>query len=496
MTRQQQLQEISEMTLSEYSLKVIIPCPHKFYENKASIFKTIEKLDWKMLNDSDVRQFGAFNIKAYVYDNIIPNFEENNAQKFIDKEKTIVLQKELNQKCLYSDYNKNGNDLDFTIKAVDLWIFEEHVCFFALDIMLDEYKNYTIDQLAKINNVLRSFKFTTVSKKDEVTILTSSRYKESSDFLKLLLTHTLYLDESFISKIKCQHFFEKSFLNIGVADCMELIIAEKINPIYSIYNSSTNAKLLIGMQTKKTCFSDGIEIEPIDPNNITLQSTKELALISEIPFYIASCTSMNPTKDWTQKDDYIYACADNGGFGVWKYSAGITLHDSAAFIGLAKDGGGVVNNVNNVFYFIYILNLYVYMQTRYIEHQIIDDDFESSSINYWYEKLQKLKNQFITEDIGIKFQENELHTSMLNALKTKDILSEVTDNLVNTKDITQNNKALYITIISFMFVSVFQEPITNFVNEYKIFFFALALPFGIWAYKYRKKIKKLLSKIF
>lgn len=484
MARQQQLKEISDMTLSEYSLKVIIPCPHKFYENKANIFTTIEKLDWVILNKHEKvsRQLGTFNIKAYVYDNVIPKFEENKAQKFIDKEKAILLQKELNQRCLYLSYNKHGDDVDFTIKTVDLWIFEEHICFFALDIKIDNYQNYTLDQLAQIHLVLRNFKFTTVSQKNEVVVLKSSGHTESNTFLNFLLD--------------CTQYNNKSFLNTDAKDCTELRTNEKINPFYSIYNSSTNAKLLIGMQTDKTAYNDGSEIEPIDPNNISFYSTKELALISEIPFYIASCSSMNPTKDWTQKDDYIYACAENGGFGVWKYSAGLTLHDSAAFIGLAKDGGSVVNNVNNVFYFIYILNLYIYMQTRYIEHQIIDDDFESSSINYWYEKLQKLKNQFVAEDIAIKFQENELHRSMLSALKTKDILSEVTDNLVNTKDITQSNRGLYITIATFMFVSVFEESITNLISEYKIAFFVLVLPFGIFAYKYRKKIKKLLSKIF
>ena len=50
MTRQEKLSEIGKLKLSEYSLKMIIPCPHNFYENKKNIFDKIK--DWKILNKS------------------------------------------------------------------------------------------------------------------------------------------------------------------------------------------------------------------------------------------------------------------------------------------------------------------------------------------------------------------------------------------------------------------------------------------------------------
>lgn len=473
MTRQERLESIGNMHLNEYVLKVIIPCPHNFYKNKKSIFNTVKKLEWNILNATGNKELEAHNIKSNIYNNMIPKYDDTKEKEFLLNNNTLLLQKKINQEFIYKD-------IKFNVEFLDLWIFDEHVSFFVLNIKLNDFTKYTINELSEFHQLLKNFKFSKIVKKNSICILSSNGYVESFDFLKLLLSYT--------------EIEGKTFLNISINECANLFINNKLNSLYSIYNGSTNAKLLVGMETKNTFFENKKDIEDQEEENLSFLNTKELSTLSELPFYIASCSSLNPKKNWTSDDGYIYSCVEKNGFNIWKYSSGIVLHDSAAFVGLNKDGGNIVSNVNHVFYFIYILNLYIYTQTRFIEFQINDEKkFETLEINNWYQKLQKLKNKFAVEDIAVKFQENELHMVMMKSLKTKEILTEVTQNLINTKEIAESNMTIYFTILTFLFATFFKEQLLSIISNFKILIVPLLIIIFLLAYKYRRLIKKIIK---
>lgn len=473
MTRQEKLSEIGKLKLSEYSLKIIIPCPHNFYENKKSIFNRIK--DWEILNKSSEKAFNAFNIKTYIYGNVVPELNDNNPEKFLDKNKTLILTKKLNDRFELKNFK-------FIISDVHLWIFDEHIAFFSLEIILEDFKNLTIDQITEFHQSIRRYKFFSFELIDsQYNKITDKGFIETDEFINYLLN---------LTKID-----DKSFLNISLNDCKLKSKKDEINELYHIYNSTTNAKLLIGMQTEKTQYSDGKEIEELEENELTFVSTNNVSILEEATFYIATCSSLSPTKDFMPNDNYIYDCLSKNKLSLWKYSLGIILHDSAVFLGLNKNGGNVIGNVNSSFYFIYMLNLYIYNQVKYLEHKIIDSSFESLEIDYYYEQLQKLKNQFISDEVGIKFQENELNSIISKAFKIEDSLSQVSGNLVETKEISQNNRTLILAILTYPIINNF-IPYNWIANN--IFLSSLFGIVGIVGLYYlitnRKKIKKMYYK--
>jgi len=484
MTRQEQLSEIGKMQIEDYGSKFIIPVPHKFYKNSSDIFTQVEKRGWTILNrhlnakgETIPKQFGAYNIKTYIYENMIPYYFDHEAQEFLDESKTLVLKKDIHQKMHIAGF-------DFTLVDIDLWIFEEYISFFTINVDIDKTK-YSVDELIVFNRSLRNFKFLTMEVLGDTINLTQQPVYEGEKYVVLekLLELTLIDDES--------------FLNVKTIDCQYSVTKERDNELFPIYNSSANAKLLTAIQTKKTTFSNGEEVEPFDKNLINHLSVNEMSILDEAPFYIASCSSMQGSEvSFIAHDDYIYSLVDDNGYNLWKYSSGITLHDSCAFIGMGgedKKCGPLVSNMQSGFYFVYVLNLYINFQIRHIEHQLIDENFESIDINYWYKKLQKLKNQFITSDIAIKFQENEVHNSISTAFKSADMLEEVTNNLMETKEITQSNRGVYMTLFGFIFVTIFQEPIQKFVDTYSIYVIPALLVAAGFVFIYRKKIRNLIK---
>lgn len=476
MTRQEQLKEIGEMIPKDFMSYFIIPLPHNFYENNSNIFSEIEKTDWDILNDTkkfEGRQLGAYNIKAYIYENMIPTLDE---KTHINKYNNLLLNKKFNRKAKIDIY-------EFEINEVDLWIFDEHVAFFTIKIKIDHTK-YSINQLSEFNKQFREFKFLDLnSDSDELLFSRVVGFAESANGLLEFLIKTTHIDG-------------KSFLKIDREECdVRKNKNCQENPLYTISNTSTNAKVITAVQTKATTFVNEDEIEQLQETALHFSTINGTSILEEVPFYLASCSSLNPAKGFMNNDLYIHTLVNNGGLNIWKYSSGITIHDSIALFGLADDGGPVVSNMKNQFYFVYMLNLYINFQARFIENKLINEEFESLDISYWYKKLQKLKNQFITKDIGIKFQENAFHQSIVSALETDVILSEVTNNLMETKEITQNNIGIYITLAGFIFVSIFEEPIKNFIsnNASEVAFVAIAAAI-VW-YKKRRAIKRWFRSI-
>jgi hypothetical protein len=472
MTRQEKLNEVGNMTMLDSMSYFIISLPHNFYKNKISIFDSIKSSGWEVIN-SDSRQLGTFNIKQYIYENMLGPIDESS---FIDDRSTLLLRKKIEAKSRLLDY-------DFIIKEIDLWIFEEHIAFFVIRPEVVDIEKYTIDKFSDFNRLFRNFKFLELDVGDTLNFIpTKVQEGEREDFLKYLLDLTKVDD--------------KSFLKISSKECIETRVNNKPNGLYPIYRTSANAKLMVGVQTEKTVFADGSEISSLIKSSLSEEAESnlsELGILEEAPFYIASCISMVPTKSFTSNPKYVFDLIEQGGFRVWKYASGITLFDSFALLGLEKDGGPVVTNMKNQFYFVYMLNLYVNYQVRFIENKLIDKNFESHEINYWYQKLQKLKNQFVSDEIATKFQENEINKSINCGLDSNKMINEVSENLVETKEITQSNTGVYLTLVGFIFVSILQEPIEEFVSQYTIPLIVIGVPTVVFLFKFRVKIRNLFK---
>lgn len=463
MTRQEKLQEIGKMIPQEFMSYFVIPIEHNFFNNKRSFIEELKTSEWKIVNaeKGQERAFDAYNIKSYIYENVIPHLDNKN---HILDNKNIILTKQLNIQCKFEQFK-------FTISDIDLWIFDSIVGFFVIKPEI-EFREYTINQLTTFNHLLRQHKFLKFEKINEEFIVSRPRgYEQRNDILKFLFEQT---------KIN-----KKSLLNIDFETCINS----------SIYHSSTNAKLMTAVQTSEMCFSNGEDIEPLHDTELHAVRINGTSILEEVPFYLASCLELLPSNSFTNNEEYIHARVDIGGFNVWKYSSGLVLHDSFAIVGLGEDGGPIVDNMKGNSYFIYILNLYLSFQLRYIEDYIIDDNFESLSIIETYEELQILKNKFLAKEIGTKFQENELHTIMLSAHKTEDIMSEVTDNLMETKEIVQNNIGIYISFLAFFLASIFEDSIKHLLKTHTIISISSLLFMIIIGFKYKKELKKLYRKV-
>ena len=445
MTRQEKLNEIANSQLQKavdgyaYSSKFIIPIAHNFYENKKKVFSDIEDLGWTILNKKDkkIRQFDAYNIKQYIYDNMIPNTKELD-DSFIKEFSSTVLTKDIKHKLFIT---KNKNNYEIILESINLWIFEKKIGFLVLNLKSEQ--NYSLDEYSNIHFILKQFKFVNFKDKEDGTIEVSSNgYVDTDDIIEYLL---------FKHKAKL-------FLNITKEELKET----------PIYQSSTNAKFIVGMQIDKTKFSDNTEIED-SIDKLDYDNLSEIGILDEIPYFVATASKMKyeENKSYINSESYIAKQVNDNALNIWKYSSGIAVYDSCAFIGLKDDGGPVVSNVNTNFYFIYILNLYVYFKIKDIEHKYIDKNFESSSVNFWYRKLQKLKNQFFSKEIGIKFQENEVHKMISKSLKIESLLNEVKNNLVTSKEIVKDNIGIYIAFSAFIVVNfisnLFEDPLKEII---------------------------------
>ena len=97
------------------------------------------------------KAFDVYNIKTYIYDNVVPELNDNNTEKFLDKNKTLILTKKTNDRFELKDFK-------FIISDICLWILDEHIAFFSLEIKLENFKNFTIDQITEFHQSIRRYK--------------------------------------------------------------------------------------------------------------------------------------------------------------------------------------------------------------------------------------------------------------------------------------------------------------------------------------------------
>ena len=226
--------------------------------------------------------------------------------------------------------------------------------------------------------------------------------------------------------------------------------------------------------------------------------------LDEMPYYLATTSDIYPDRLFEASEAYIYSLMNEGGISLWKYWSGVAIEDSLAFFSLKSGGSGIVNSARNNVYFIYMLNLYINYQLRYLEHTLIDKDF--INIDNIYPKimdLQRLNNQFIGNEIAIKFQPNEIHQAISKALQTKEMFEEIENNIAKTYELTKDNTNIIITIFmgfaTFIGAFLSKDKIISFYDKHTntaITITIFVILFVIIGIVKRKSVMSFINKIF
>ncbi len=456
MTRQEQLNAIGRLkpSLFEYDGKkstnhisyFIIPVPHKVYDTKdpKKFFAIVKESHWSIINpkDENLRPYDTNkSIKKYIYENFIPILK--------DEEKEIIYENKnllLNFKIKHSSkLNINGEIFDILLNDIDLWILDEHIAFFVLKVELPTEHSFNVTTISsKLNRSFRDFRNIYV---DNDIFYTENR---GISLIEWLFSLTCKDKESFLC-IKPEKF-EKEF--------------------YHIYHTSYYAKMLTAIHIDSDTV-DGVEIEPPFENNLIFDDIDSIGVLDEVAFYLATTSDIYPSRNYETDEEYIYAMFKKGGISLWKYWTGIALDDSVAFFSLKSGGSGIVNECRNLNYLLYILNLYINYKLRDFEHTLIDKDFTNlDKIYSKFIEFQQLRNETLTQEVAIKFQPNEIHSSIAKALRTEEIFGEVKENIIDTLELTKSNTDIIITIggasVTFLGVWISQDELLGFYDSHPV----------------------------
>ena len=240
--------------------------------------------------------------------------------------------------------------------------------------------------------------------------------------------------------------------------------------LYPIYNTSYYAKLITAIHVDTDTIKDengeDFIIEPLEKNNLIFKEINGTGTLEEIPYYLATTSELYPYGMFDANEEYIHSLVDEGGITIWKYWSGIAVKDSLAFFSLKSGGSNIVNNARNCYYFIYMLNLYINYKLRYFEHTLIDKDFTNLDKIYpKFVQLQQLRNQFMSNEIAVRFQSNIIHNAISEALNTSNMYEEVKENVIDTLELTRNNTDMILTVgtsvVAFMGAWISQDTINE-----------------------------------
>jgi len=466
MTRQEQISYLGEKAkISEFNGEknflsyFIIPVPHKFYEKRKPL-EDVKKSGWKILNlkseENNQKRIFDFNndLKKYIYEGLMPKKTE---KEFKKEKSNIVLQKKI-YNDIYEVEIRKDKYVKVILDEIDLWILEKNIAFFVIKFKLPRIYNYlsgklfnwkvnvevNLNELAIVNRILRDFRNVNINKNK----ITSCRNGESN-FIDWLIDLTRVDNKSFLN-IKKQDFEKEEF--------------------YPIYNSTHYSKLLTAVHV--TVDDDILhKIEPPTQAELKKIEIDGTDTIEEMPFLLASTSDCYPIKMWESNENYINEMVNKGGINIWKYWSGIALKDSLAFFSVNEGGGMIVSSCKGVNYFIYILNLYINYRIKLLEHSLIMDqyfvDIEKNLKNL--EEVQRLHNMYMSEEIAIRFQPNEIHQAIMRGMELKELFNEVEENIKNTYERSKENTALIISAFSFMIaiISLLEDKIIEFI---KIFY--------------------------
>ena len=240
-----------------------------------------------------------------------------------------------------------------------------------------------------------------------------------------------------------------------------------INKEHIISQSSYYAKMLTSIYLdKQELIIDDQKVSIIDSRDkLTEDLSVDFSYIDEIPYLIATTSSFDSSKEkmFVSHRRYIYEALTQSSINIWKHWTGLSLQDSCVFFSIQNGGKMIVYSNSTVNYFLYIMNITTNIRLKLYESSVIDDDFINVHKIYPLKrKLQKLKNNYISNEIAIKFQPVHIYQQMEKGLKNRELLEEVSENIDTTLDLTKENTDVLITAGAVVFtLGSLWEPIVN-----------------------------------
>jgi len=495
--RQEQIKFLGKQKPSEFTYEdkkqlnffsyFIIPLPHKVYDFKKvdEFLKLIKETEWEIVNKNKNRIFDGNNeLKKYIYDGFLPYFDETKKKEFFLEKNHFLLNKKIEKSFKVFDKDKQEVG-EIIFKEVELWILADNIAFFVIKCGIDNSSNLTLNELSKINRILRDFRNLQIEETEK--IIKQNNKSQNGNLIEWIKNLTKKTKD------------DKSFLNIDNFESEDL---------YPVFNSSYYAKLLTAIHIE----IDENKLDKIEP--IINQELREeeffgASIIEEVSYLLATTSDLYPSKAFESDESYINSILDNGGINIWKYWSGVAIKDSLAFFSLNEGGGMIVSSSKEINYFIYILNLYLNYSVKLLEYNLAQDkyflDLENSFL--MLKNIQKLKNLYMSEEISIKFQPNHIYTAILNGLSTKRLLEEVEQNIEKTHERTKDSTSIIISAVTFIiaimgfFIS--QDTIKEFLTkhpfkEYIISYvitITLFIAIMILIISYRKKILGCMSNL-
>jgi hypothetical protein len=444
-TRQQKFQAIGKLKPSvskegfvNFSSTFIIPIPHNLHKTKnvTKLFVDVDR-NWEVKNDTFEKDLWLYDIKKYIKNNMftaVPK-DEKKKKNFILDNKNLYLKRKMN-KTVFDLVENATTKAQVAMDSVELW-------FFTYQISLDAPNNLDVNAISTVlNRNLRNFRSLKIDEKEKKIYAGNSA--QGVPFIDYLFSLTSVEG--------------KSFLNI------EIESFEREGDLHPIFNSTYYAKMMTAAHIdERSVDIDGekVRIADVAPN-LSETVTIDFGHLEELPYILATTSSFDFACEeaFIGYEEYIYKNIQENGINIWKYWSGIALQDSVAFFSIHAGGAGVVNASKSGYYFLYMLSLYSNIRLKYYEQYLIDEDFINIERIYPLGKdIQKLQNQYMANEVAMKFQPNHIHEKMNQGLKNGALLEEVESNIQTTLELTKQNTdavisvALYIATFSGMWLS-------------------------------------------
>lgn len=493
--RKEFFKAIGESTPDIFQSTYIIPFCHDVHsikddEELSSFAKTLESSGWNILNNNKADLF-LHDIKQYLKDSLLPEFPSKIEEQkvFIQSKKSLVLRskKFTSLKLKYfpreqeDPNNPKHQEFSLNLSSIDIWLLSENIGLFVFHV--EQSHQYIIDQYSTIiNRTLRDYK-NIYALEDTNSINISNKSLENGSKL---------IDLCFeLTKKKNS---DKSFLNINSIDKEDIIS-----------QSTHYAKMLTSVYVdKKEIDINNKKFDIVESRDkLTEETSTDFNYFDELPYLLATTSSFDPSKEPTfiAHRRYLYDNLQSSSINIWRGWTGISLQDSCAFFS-AKDGDKFIvlsNSTSN--YFLYVMNIVTNIRLKLYEVGVIDEDFINVHKIYPLKRnLQKLKNQFIANEVSIKFQPSHIYKQMEKGLKNQEILDEISNNIDTTLDLTKQNTDAFVSAGAVLFaVGSLWEPIAKGFSLYPIITsivsIGLVVSIIITIYKRVTVLKKIRSSI-
>lgn len=481
-------QALSVLKPDIFKSTYIIPFKHNFHAIEVSkvseVINGLNESKWKIINNQIVDELYLFDIKKYLVESLTPIFPDTieKQELFIKYQKSLLLRTSSIEKIkLICNNDKCKNTtFELVLNSIDLWILDDNIGFFVLHVENSE-KIYELEKYSScINRVLRDYNELYSFEDKESSCLYISNTKDDKHSTSLINTLFSY------TMLKTK----KSFLNL-----------DSICSDNGIIKSSYYAKMLTSIYIDKDKMQvDNNEVDIINSRDkLTEETSTDFEYFDEIPYLLATTSAIDISSEpmFVSHKRFIYEHLDNNSIHIWRNWVGVALQDSCAFFSIKNGGKNIVLSNSTSNYFLYMMNLIVNIKLKKYEDDVIDEEFINIHKIYPLKrKLQKLKNQYIANEVAIKFQPNKIYNQMTIGLNNKQLIDEVSSNINTTLDLTKQNTDALISAGAVIFaIGSFWEPISDGFSAHPIkttiilFGIFIILIYGI--YKRTSILKKL-----